>query len=262
MDCRFGQEGLLIHIAYYTPDQPASLVPVPSPTKSVLNTAAKDPPDGHNFMEGDLFLLIKDNDVILCPSNLREGAALSYIFWMLQNGASLDTELNRYTISAVANLDAVQLIQSEGVRELSLGASLYTATLAYEKRRSSGFDRVESLKNLAFAFLGEEDSLSLAERKKFANLSARITLSFDSRRKGGEVSGEEITKSALDLVQFRMDEDLSIKTRKGTAISRDNIRVSRKTYLSCSGNSVSKLDAWRVMIDYMKDLRSRGMLSQ
>jgi hypothetical protein len=262
MDCRLRREDLLIHIAYYTPDQPASLVPTPSPTESVLNTTEENPPAGHNFMEGDLFILIRNNDVILCPSNLHENAATHYISWMLQNGASIDIDANRYAISAVANLDMVKLIQSEGVRTLSLGASLYAATLSYNKRKSIRHDKVESLKKFAFDLLGAEGDASLAEQKKFANLSAKVSLSFDSRKRGGEIAGEQITKTALDLVSNQEDDNISIETRKGTIISHDEIRVSERVYLPCSGNSVSKLDAWQAMVEYMKQLHSRGMLSQ
>jgi hypothetical protein len=262
MDCRLNREELLIHIAYYTPDQPASLVPVPSSTVSVLNTTEEKPPAGHNFMEGDLFILIHGNDVILCPSGLHENAALHYISWMLENGTSLDVDANRYIISAVTDLDKAQLISREGVKSLSFGTSLYTATLAHENRKNSNFNPIKSVQAFALALFGEDDTVSLAKRERLANLSAKIVFSFDGRKKGGEMAGEEITSLALNLVQDGIDDSISIKTREGTTISHEEIRVSAQRDLPCSGNSISKLDAWQIMIDYLKELRSRGILSQ
>jgi hypothetical protein len=88
MDCPHGRPAVVIHVAAFIPDQPASLVPSPSVAKSVLNTSDQPPPKGHNFLEGDIFILISENHLILCPSGLRESAALHYVSWMLEHGIS------------------------------------------------------------------------------------------------------------------------------------------------------------------------------
>src|SRR5574340_1275372 len=63
--------GLFLHVASYTPNQPTSLVSVPSSVKA-KDTNPVPPPERHNYMEGDIFFLVNSNNVVLCLRGARE----------------------------------------------------------------------------------------------------------------------------------------------------------------------------------------------
>lgn len=262
MDCPLGRPFVVVHVAAYTPNQKASLVPLPSVAESVLNTTDESPPDGHNFLEGDIFILVSENDIILCPSGLRESAAMHYIDWIIQQGNPSIVESREYAIEPIASVDAIQMLRREGVSRIMLNASLYAATISYGQRNSGDSGILGSLRELALTYFPENNLLSQAERNHYANLSTRLEISFDGRRRGGEISGQAITDAAVDIFNQATDDGISIRTRRGNLISRDTIRISKQVVLPVSGNSVSKLEAWAEMASFLDELRSTGALSQ
>ncbi len=126
-----GASASFLHITYYVPKQPTSLVPDPGAVQSA-DTVSRNPPPRHSYMEGDVFMLIKGNDVILCSSGAREGAAKRYLAAILDKCGVDDP----FDLDQVANLDKVAMLQQEGVKRIRLGSSVSKASCDYLERKT------------------------------------------------------------------------------------------------------------------------------
>lgn len=255
-----GDSGILVHLAFYTPKQHSSLVPVPSKAKS-KNTSSIAPPEKHNYLDGDIFFLVKGNHIVLCPSGARESVALSYINQVLRKQAP-ENVVTRYSIEPVAKIDKVKLLQQEGVKKIALNSSLYEATMAYTERTTT---KMSLLNSVAEEFLGlfkKDSDKELQNLGEMENLSVKLEISFDSRKKDGELGRQRLQETANMLISDEEDQGFTIITGGDNRLTADEIRISDKVSLTPHGNSVSRQSAFEALKIYMQDLYEAGVLEQ
>lgn len=254
------KNGLFFHLASYTPHQPTSLVPFPSKAKS-KDTSPEPPPDKHNYLEGDIFFLVNGNHLVLCPSGARESVALSYINHALRK-AGMEKLITRFSIEPVAKIDKVKLLQQEGVKKVALNASLYEATMEYMERKTTKMNLLHGVAEEVLALFAEDNNKDLQEIGEMENLSVKLEISFDSRKKGGTLGRERLEKTAGMLIADDEDQGFSIITGSGKRLTADEIRISDKVMLAPHGNSVFRSSARDALEQYLSDLKESGMLEQ
>ena len=247
------------HISSYVPNQPACLVPDASPAID-LDTSTREPPQGHSYLDGDIFYVVKEDDLIVCTSSLRETALLNYLASILaqyqESFAPSDL-----VVSAVADVSQVQLLAREGVARISINSCLYSASIKYIDRglKKQGF--ISELQELAEAALMKSHQLNPSKLYEEANLSMKVEISTD-RRKSGLASQQSITEIATSLLNDPNADDVTIVTNTGSRVKASSIAVSKSVRLPAHGNSVSKLTAWQALIDYFSELSDSGITSQ
>ena len=246
--------GFFCHVGYCIPSQPASLIPIPSQNK-MQDTSVQEPPPKHDFLQGDIFFVIKDNHIILCPSNLNEHAAIDYIKQVLEKTGK-EYLLREFSIDSVIHANKLKILNDEGVKKVSLNTAIYTATHDYVARKSVKESMISGVRHVLEEFLCESDESQEVKNKE--NLSVKLEISFDSRKKG------EICKKKLEALAEKSinEEGFTIITRKDKKMTYDEIRISTKAILAVEGSSVSKEAAWNDMEAYFKKLKSTGMLEQ
>lgn len=255
---------LLIHLTEYTPHQPTSLVPFASSAQS-SETSEKAPPKEHHYLEGDIFFLVRGNHVILCPSGARESVAESYIRYVLR---AVDQEelITRFDFTAVANVDKVKLIRDEGVKKIGLKSSLYEATDEYIERKTTKVNLLNSLASEFMKIFGEERSEELSDIESMENLSVKLEISFDQRRKGGDLSRQRLQSAASKILGDADPDDedtgFTIETTKGNKMTAAELRISDKRQLPAKGNSIFCSDAFDALVGYYEQLREQGVLEQ
>lgn len=116
---------LLLQLASYVPDQPTSTISKNNKTSS-SSIQAEPAPNGKDYLDGDVFVLVNDNHVILCLSGVRDSVVDIYFRKILNKSK---TKIETFTLDKVANISKVKMIQEQGVKELCLGASLYDASI-------------------------------------------------------------------------------------------------------------------------------------
>jgi hypothetical protein len=252
--------GLFVHLAYYTPHQATSLVPSPSKAKS-KDTSPEPPPNKHEYLEGDIFFLVAGNHLVLCPSGTRESVALSYIKHVLRKTGK-EKLLTRFNIEPVAKIDKVKLLQQEGVKKVSLNASLYEATMEYAERKTTKMNLLHGVAEEVLALFAEDRNKELQKIGEMENLSVKLEISFDSRKKGGTLGRERLEKTASMLIADDEDKGFTIVTGNGKRLTADEIRISDKVKLAPHGNSVFRSNTCEALEQYLSDLKESGMLEQ
>jgi hypothetical protein len=247
------------HIAAYVPNQPACLVPDASPAND-LETYTREPPEGHSYLDGDIFYVAREDDLVVCTSSLRESALLNYLSSILdlycEGFAPGDV-----TVQAVADIDQIRLLKREGVAKIVINSSLYSASVNYLERKLKKQGFVGSIQALAEAALLQGQQLDASKLYEEANISMKMEISMD-RRKRGVASQQSITETATSLLNEPDADDVTIVTNSGTMIRASSIAVSKSVRIPAHGNSVSRLAAWTTLIDYIKELSDLGVTSQ
>ncbi len=254
------ESGLFFHLAMYTPHQPTSVVPFPSTAKS-KDTSPEPPPDKHHYMEGDIFFIVSGDHIVLCPSGARESVAISYINHSLRK-AGKEKLIADFSIEPVAKIDKVKLLQQEGVKKVSLNASLYEASVEYTERKTTKMNLLNGVAEDIIALFAKDENPDLQNIGDMENLSVKLEISFDSRKKGGEMGRERLDRTANMLISDDEDQGFTIITGNGKKLTADEIRISDKVKLSPYGNSVFRSDVRDALEQYLSDLNDSGMLEQ
>lgn len=254
------QTGFCCHVASCVPRQATALVPHPS-TETSLDISVQNPPASADFMVGDIFFVIKSNHVILCPSGIRESSAVVYIQEMLSKAGN-DELAHLFSLTPVANINKVNLLRNEGVRKISLNSTLYEATLDYSQRQTFKkkmfFDVAQDLKAL---FVTDPDN-TLHEIGDAENLSVKVEISFDSRKKGGDVGKKRIAGVGRKIIEDNDGRGFTIETMSGKTLTSDEVRLSKEVNLQSVANSVSREAAFNSLGGYLDQLGNTGMLEQ
>jgi hypothetical protein len=126
--------GIFMHVTSYVPGQDASLVSNPAAIQHA-SVDTTSPPAGKDYMYGDIFFMVNNNDLVLCPSDTHEALATNYIRYMLEK-SGFSTESRSFNVGKVLNYNKIKLIHDEGVKKISLNGSLFEASLDYMERKT------------------------------------------------------------------------------------------------------------------------------
>lgn len=249
---------VLVHIAQYDPEASMSVIPNPSQKPSAEPTEVA-PPTGNEFLRGDIFTLIKEDDILICPSGARE-AVIPYFLERASERMGQRSFEARCKIKPVANLPKLRLLQDEGVRRIHLDSTLYAAT--YDLMIEQSSVRGKFLAVLAKAIKDHfSKDQSLREIGVRENIKIGLDLSFDGRRRGGEIGQRRLQELAENLIEQGEEGGFFIETREGKLVKAEELKVNRKAKLATFGNSIDREAAWRSLIEFYLDLKSQGALA-
>jgi hypothetical protein len=260
IDCmRFSPRthGHFIHLAIYTPGESASIVPVLSDAASA-DTGVATPPKDHDFMDGDLMLLVSGNDVLVCSSATHD-AKISAYFTALFSQVNLEEYEQSFSLQYVADAQKLDLVQKEGVKEIVLSATAYEASIEQTKRESARQKLTGAVLDELLALFQKDAKLKdLTERE---NISAEVVLKFDRRRKGGEVGAQRLARLAQEVLD-ESSEGFTIRTLNGNTISGGSLTLSKKAKIPAHGKSTQWSPTAKALDDYYIELRKNGHLEK
>lgn len=261
--------GMLLQIATCSPGGETSTISTDSSAES-CSVEAEKAPDGKDYMDGDIFVLVRKNHVVLCPSRTRESIATTYFHRMLD-------EMKETVISGTFELDKVtkvsrmELIKKEGVKEIILGSSLYEASILHADKKDK---KVSGLKKMIATELesifSTDPTLKTIQEKE--NLNIKLSIRFDGQEarshsadaKFGLNGKQRLAETSSKIINEYKNEELSgftIVTGSGALITSDSIRVSEPYRVATLGNSLDRVDAWEKLEVYFKHLSATGILS-
>ena len=248
------QNGVYLHVAAYTPHEDMSVVPMADrvPQADLNATPA---PEGTEFMDGDLMLKVTGNNVVLCPSGLREGFVGQY-FRLLFQQAQMENWTEDFDLLKIANVDKVEQIEREGVKAIRLDVGLYEEGVE-EIRRTMRRSLNDELRDwLLSMFMDDPDLQQLRQEE---NLNARLLITWDGRRGGGQIGLRRLAEMSTQLVGEE-EEGYTVETRSGATIRAQELNLRKKVVLQAFGKTVNHQNAWREIKRYFDELEENGAL--
>lgn len=253
--------GHYIYIVAETPGDHASTLARRNESKDAFDIDTVPPPAGSEYMDGDVFLYVKDNDVCLCTTGLREATASMFLRLLIEK-AGLPKSATQFELQKIANIDKARLIQAQGVREVDIRASMFDATHKYLKRKTSGEGTLAAIgKHLNSIFEDDEGvrdnlqvSVVLRARSRGLDLSSRDAHAAQA------VGAQRLQALAEALIEG--DSDYVIVTGDGQRISPDEIYVRVKMPIEALGKTTSCKKTWDAMKTFYDQLVENGILVQ
>lgn len=262
-------QGLFLQVAYYTPGQPTSTIGKNKADASAT-IDSELAPTGKDYLHGDLFIMIKENHVLLCPSAVRESLAKQYFTMILQKLSHPVAE--HLLLDKVAQSSKVKMISDEGVKEIRLGASLYEASLIDLDTKSSKVATLKAAIADQIQQIFSQDP-TLKEISESENININLSIKFDGKvgRKTnidphfGDAGKQRLMRTSQKIIQ-ELESDKSgdgfvIITGRGNIITSDEVRVSEEFKVEVLGKSLDHHDAWMKLSKYYDHLRQSGSLS-
>jgi len=246
--------GYYLHFTVDTPGEAASTVPkIKAGMQSISVTTADAPPD-REFMDGDAFLYIRKNDVCLCATQVSDGT-LRYVLAMFFRQSGIRSDADQFVFSKVANLSKISMLQSQGVKEITLKGSVYEATAKYLSRKGKPAGLISQLAKDFKALLGIEHD---ANRD---GLRVAMTFVADNRMTGITVGSKQLEKLAIMTVEDAEDGDeFVIETKLGQKITQSEIFIKSAATMESLGKSVAKDGAWAELKAFYESLSASGAL--
>lgn len=165
-----------------------------------------------------------------------------------------------FILRKVGDINKLQMIQSSGVKAITLDADIFDATLDAMERQTvssklSG-SLMDELKALVLKDYGQEE-LDRAE-----NLTAKIVITYDKRKKKAVLGREALESIAAKIVDEEDDNGFMIKTLSGETIRGSQIAVRTSVPLPKHGKSVWRDAAWDALNTYYLQLRENNTLEE
>lgn len=263
-------KGLFLQIASYVPGEPTSTI---DKNKSVKNATitAEPAPSGKDFLDGDVFVLVRGNHVILCPSGARESVATNYFFHVLHK-AGKKKIANSLDLDRVAKTSKLNMIHEEGVKEVLLGTSLYDASLMQFDAKSSKISSFKALIAQQMERVFAKDP-TLKEISDLENLNISLSIKFDGKEgrkkhlnpEFGVAGRKRLMKTSEKIIEeYDADDEegFVIVTGANNRITAEEVRVADSFSIETLGKSLSHLDAWEKLSKYYDQLENSGVLSK
>ncbi|USE70854.1 hypothetical protein CTT31_17690 [Pseudoalteromonas maricaloris] len=263
-------KGLYLQIASYVPGEATSIIDKSKRAKQ-SNVTAQPAPDGKDYLDGEVFVYVKGNHVILCPSGVRESVVETY-FWHVLRAVDEKVIAQTFELDKVAKTNKLRMIKDEGVKEIDLNTSLYEASLIHmDRSRPKVGDWKKALANQFSAVFSKDKDLKEITEKE--NLNVKVTIKFDgleARKHSkdpefGKSGKKRLERTAEQVIQaFDEDEEngFIIVTGAGNRITSDEIRVSDSFRVETLGKSLNKNATWTKLKEYHDRLDSDGVFKQ
>jgi hypothetical protein len=251
--------GSLMHLAAYTKEEPASVVPRAGATDDDAPVTTAPPPRGADYMDGDLHLLVSGNDVVLCASSLHEHKFEQYCALIFEK-AGLPPVAAMFQLETVADTDKLAVIENEGVKEIVLNTIAFAATAEHVSRHSIRKTIGKHLMGTFRALFRDDPDLS--EISESENLSAQLVIKFDRRKTGGELSQQRLESLAKRLVQDDSDDGFKIRTLQKTTLGYNDVSLQKPVKIRADGKTVQRDAAFRELVTYYQELRNEGHLER
>lgn len=263
-------DGFFLHLATYSPGGDTSTIDKESslPLRKILPASA---PEGKDYLRGDIFVLVKDNHVLLCPSGARENVAIKYFIFILEK-LNKKYSAASFNLAIIANVDKLKMIKSEGVREVILNSSVYEASKQFidqDNLKLSGLlsNVVGDIKRI---FSEDKDLKNIQEDE---NINVSLSIRFDGKEAQkkhknpafGSIGLKRLTatsKKILDDVDDFNDGKFEIVTCNNHTITAEETRVSEDYKIDIYGKSISRDGAWSALKIYYDKLKGNGILEQ
>jgi len=206
-------------------------------------------------MDGDAFLYVKDDHVCLCSTSLRDGAIRLFLYEFFAK-AKLGKHANKFDLFKNPKLDKLKMLNTQGVKEIELRATVFQATAQYEKRKTKTSGLLRKIASHIQAVVG-------AEKEDFDDsLRVEVIIKTDERSRKHLTLGEKrIEDMAKDVVKnFEKDDDFTIVTNSGQKIKADEIFLTETVLIDGHGKSIKVQKAWDALSEFHKSIKKAGAL--
>lgn len=257
----------LFSIGLYEEGASANTINKPSQTRSELEAATYDAPTDQEYLDGEGFICIFGNHLIMSPAATFRATVINGFFEKLLDKGGYHNESNVMDIQQIADIDAIKTIEAEGVSHITVNAASYLSTLEYIKRANPKDKTSKILKPITKMVSAVLDSLredsTEAENLEKEGLNTRIIISHDGRVSGADSdAGQEHTKSKAKLLARTSVGGYVIETKCGTKLTNEDTVLKQTVKVKRHGKSVDRDKMWLQLVESLEKYEREGILEE
>jgi hypothetical protein len=241
----------------FTPDAEGSIVPRAAAARPAAPLATTPPPNGTDFLDGALMVLVSGDDCLLCSAGLQIGA-LRYYVQQLCKKAGFPEQTQRCEFIAVANRDNIKELIESGVQEVGLNTTLDELDIQLTERTTYAKKLRGELGDVMRALFASEPAAAQLIDEDSANINAKFVISFNKRR-SGRVTQEQFDQ-VVEAVADQEDPGIYIKLRSGGRITQDSIKVTERFQFEATGTTIDHKEAWDALAEMHERLSASGLM--
>lgn len=252
-----GADGFFLHGARFNDGQGVGTIPmIPA---AEVDLGERHPNAGENFVNSDFLALIRGNHII-CLNCGRNGGALRGYLSALFKKAGLPADAQQFALVRVGNPKNLAVIEAVGVKSIDLRVSIAEATAdEIIDGSAAGGTWKNAVKNIGEAFLGlTEKDAELRQLREAEQGSVTVSINVDKRDVTSAPDG--LDHFASEFVEDEEAEGYVIHLRDNTKITPHEITVRKPVKLEAHANSVSVVQAWDALSEFMSELTENGQL--
>ncbi|MBU2714385.1 hypothetical protein [Zooshikella harenae] len=123
-----------LRLSVFTPNQQALTIEKDG-NKSSSKIDEHPAPEGSDFVNGDAFVYIQGNHVILCTSNTHQSVIENYIKKILSS-TDQTSIAQSICLDKVASSKKMEILDKEGIKKIDIKSSLYLASCENIKQKN------------------------------------------------------------------------------------------------------------------------------
>lgn len=257
----------VLSVGLYEEGASASTIEKPSKSCIELEASTYDAPINKEYLDGEGFICVFGNHLVISPSSTLRAGAINRFLKILLDRGGYSEESNIMDILQIADCNAINTIENEGVSKISINAALYLPTVEYSKRTISNKKILSTLNKITHTIKSSLDLLrdddTDSEILEKDGLNTRIEICHDGRISGTNVdTGQEYIKNTAKLLASTDVGGYVITTKKGTKLTNENIVLKHTIRVRQHGKSVDREEMWSKLIESLEKYECDGILEQ
>lgn len=245
------QEPYFFHFVVYEGGAPAAVIA--ALTKAAeLDAAVTSPPDDHEFIQSQLFCVVRENHVVWTTHNtpMRE-RGINALFYSLIESLLGHGDKTQFEFQAKLDRNAFKSAFDSGIEEIDLGVGDFRSTL--EAINSDG--AVSGLGPLGSLV---KRKLTQQEIEAAANIFGKVVLRPKKNWKKPAVMGL-LSEVASNVLEGHEDEFV-IKTKSGLRLTRTKMSVHRNYNVQGDRRVLSPAEVQTKLLSILTDWDDAGLL--
>jgi hypothetical protein len=247
--------GYFMHLTVDTPGEAASIVPKVADDAEEIVISTFNPPNDGEFMDGDAFLYVNGNNVVMCMTAIRSAAIISF-FQQFFISAKINKHAASFNFLDVADASKLAILHKRGVKEIQLRAALYSASFDYAQRKHQTVGVLGIVSKAIKALISKESDATNDA------LQIQLTIKVDGHVKSGAPIGKKRLEAlAEDMLNNESgDDSYLIVTSDGQKITPEEITLKKMVDIDPVGKSLSRPEAYSALLSYYDELKRDGLL--
>ena len=216
------------------------------------------PPEKHEFINNEAYLLFKGHHVIFCS----HGLSLITIQNYLNNFLHSEKMDNSFEFVNITNIDKLQLINRNGIKSFNFSASMYKMTQDEVNSITKNRSQISAVINGFTQKVKEAFSKELTEeeQKILQELQVNVSVRLIGNTRASIEAQKFVKKEAEEmLVDDELSPQVILVTGNGEAVKSSDIQLHKTITIQKLKNSYSLQheDAWTSLSNYFEELKSQ-----
>jgi hypothetical protein len=190
-------KGSFVHFTIYSPGEQASTVNT-NIEESASDLETADPPEGQEYIDGDCKALINGNHVVICSSRVMD-AQINTFMRNIFKVAGLGSRAESVSLKKIANIDKTKKIQAEGVKEIIMDSSIYSASLMNNEKTMKKKILHKLTRIIKSTILKDDEEETI---KKLDSLSVKVVISAN-----GKIESALSEEKIIELANLVIEEE-------------------------------------------------------